>query len=79
MFEVPIHNKTYVGYVDPETPLAWKEDNVKILINKILEINNPVVIHVDNLPNLVFCPNGWTLDSVKQDFFIGWNKFKGGI
>lgn len=44
MFEIPPFSIVYVGYIDPERPDAWKDPAPQLLIQKIKDAGNSVVI-----------------------------------
>jgi hypothetical protein len=77
MFEVPNNCKTFVGYVDPNNYERWKEQRVQILIQKIIDINHPVVIFQGiGKDNIVFTIPGMNMIDVKNDVFNAFRKMQ---
>jgi hypothetical protein len=67
MFELPYGCSTYIGYVVPEKPEAWKHNNVRLLISKINDAGDNVIIkHVDGNKSYVLA-EGKTKEDANND------------
>jgi len=64
MFEAPYGTDVCVGHISPDTPDAWKTDNVSVFIRKIVETGHSVVIY-DSV-NHVALAEGDTLARVEE-------------
>ena len=76
MFELPDYCKTYVGHVIPGSE-AHKSAAVQVLIQKILEAGDAVVIdNVEKQEHIFYLPTGMTKDDVLQDIGQALDRYK---
>lgn len=68
MFEIPPFSLVYVGYVDPKRPDAWKDPAPQLLIQKIKDAGNSVVILSKDKKKTYFSLTaGDTIERVRAD------------
>lgn len=71
LFELPAGAKTYVGHIDPAFPDAYNEPGVRVLIQKITEAGNAVVLHLGAGRDRIYAlPAGLTKEEVQHDIHL---------
>lgn len=75
MFEKPAYTTSYIGYTVPDSPKAYEDPDVGLLIRKITEAGNSVLV-CSGRDRLLFLSEGDNSQQVMNELFHAAKKYK---